>query len=263
MKRLAFALLAGSLLLPSCVMSWGNDFQVERNAQYDFGTNNVREVEVHSRNGQIRVEAGGTEVACQARYRASASSEELAWDLLDDVDLDWSVDDDVLVLKVHVPYTRSNWGADLQLTIPQRMALKLVTSNGPITVADEFSDVRADTSNGPITVHCRGGAATLETSNGPVSLVGLPQEFEVHTSNGNVSVSLEQSWAGNGSVRTSNGGIKVSCKGTIDAELDARTSNAKVRVTGPELLEGSGRLKLRSSNGGIRIEHGRGPAPSG
>ncbi len=102
-----------------------------------------------------------------------------------------------------------------------------------------------------------GLAVRLDSSNGSLTLTGDCRDFDLQTSNGRITVQLTENWSGKGIARSSNGRIAVRCEGELDCRLDLRTSNGKPKVLGPALDEdnGTGSLKLRTSNGHITVTH--------
>jgi hypothetical protein len=134
--------------------------------------------------------------------------------------------------------------------------------------APRQSDLNLRAVNGGLSIENLGGRIEMETSNGGLQLNGVSGDVRGRTSNGGVSVRLAgQSWQGAGlDLRTSNGGINLHVPDGYSARLEAGTTNGRVNTEIPvnvhgdvrrnletQLGQGGAPLRLRTTNGSIRI----------
>ena len=146
---------------------------------------------------------------------------------------------------------------------------ELDTSNGAIDLSDLLGVVDADTSNGHIDVNGFSGVLNLETSNGAIAIADTEAVVNARTSNGRIDFSgilVGDSHQ----LRTSNGAINVEVSLDANITFDAETSIGSISTNLALMGDTEGRswnasmnshsaqfsqtLKLRTSNGNIRIE---------
>ena len=251
------------LLMPAATSSPaaqgpGDDWCREDRGSRDRQYCEVRQFTVAATAGTLNVEGtnGGIAVAGQARgdvyvlakITANARSQARAQEIvrairvnatLDRVDAEGPRDLD-----------REGWSVSYRLAVPRALNLSLRTTNGGINVQDVESKIE------------------FETTNGGVKLMRVDGNVRGRTTNGGVDVELDgPSWAGEGlDVETTNGGVRVLVPEHYSAQLEAHTSNGGVSVNVPgtirghsdqevyvQLGSGGAPIKLRTSNGGVRI----------
>ena len=145
---------------------------------------------------------------------------------------------------------REGWHVSYRLSVPTQTPLSLRSTNGGITVDAVNSRVE------------------LRTTNGGVKLSRMAGEVEGRTTNGGIDVDLDgTSWQGNGlDVETTNGGVRLFIPAQYNAHLETGTTNGSVNIDFPVTVQGTiGRsvstdlgsggapLRVRTSNGGVRI----------
>ena len=145
---------------------------------------------------------------------------------------------------------REGWHVSYRLAVPTTTPLALRTTNGGITVDGVDSH------------------AELTTVNGGIKLSRMAGDVEGHTTNGGIDVDLDGStWQGTGlDVQTTNGGVRLRIPEGYSAHLETGTTNGSVNVDYPVTVQGRiGRtfstdiggggptLRVRTSNGGVRI----------
>ena len=196
---------------------------------------------VKTLDGWIHVEAGAdNQVHVETKLR---DSHKLKYEAYQNGD----------VVTVNVERTGSWWfprgfsaKADVYVTAPAGMALRLETSNGDIEITGMnnggslntsngkilLDSIKGDfdgrSSNGAIEVNTMEGSGLFRTSNGKVELRDVKGSFEASTSNGGISFSGEMIPSGNNRLTTSNGDVNVELKGMPSINLDASTSNGEV-----------------------------------
>ncbi len=207
-------------------------------------------LDVSTFNGDIDVLPGpdGT-VNAQVKRTGEGSSEAAALADAQNIDVALVLQGSTAVLTA--TYTPSpdrvtgSRGAAATVSVPAGSSVKLVTSNGAVTVRDIAGAVTATTSNGRITVDNAASAVVVEATNGEIIVRGNATGVHARTSNGAVTV---DGAGGVVDVRTSNGPIQLT--GARDATLDVGTSNGRVTFTGSMAI---GTHRLEVSNGPISI----------
>jgi len=134
------------------------------------------------------------------------------------------------------------------------------TSNGAITALDIGGKVVADTSNGAVELERISGSADAESSNGSITIKEAAGDIRSETSNGRI---LLERVVGSAEAITSNGSITCSLPTDVSATVFARATTGHVSCDFPVTIEknrlsgkigdGKASIKLRTSNGSIRI----------
>jgi hypothetical protein len=233
---------------------WCREDRGNRDRQYC----EVRQFTVAATTGTLNVEGtnGGIEVHGQARgdvyilakITANASSQARAQEIAQAVTINATLDR----VEADGPrrLDREGWSVSYRLAVPRALNLSLRTTNGGISVQDVESKIE------------------FTTTNGGVKLFRIDGNVRGRTTNGGVEVELDgPSWLGEGlDVETTNGGVRVLVPEHYSAQLEAHTNNGGVSVNVPgtirgrsdqdvyvQLGSGGAPIKLRTSNGGVRI----------
>lgn len=142
------------------------------------------------------------------------------------------------------------------------------TRNGAMDLGLCAGGIQARTSNGKVSASSCEGSLALSTSNGAVEVQGATGPLEASTSNGAIEASLVQaSVPVQVDLKTSNGAIHLVLPQGLNARLDAETRNGRVdlgAIPGAQYNErhtqaqatqgdGSGQVRLRTSNGAIQV----------
>ena len=137
-----------------------------------------------------------------------------------------------------------------RLSVPRTLNMALRTTNGGISIRDIEAQVN------------------FRTTNGGVALSALNGNVKGETTNGGVDIDLDGAfWSGEGlDVATTNGGVKVSIPEQYSAKFEASTNNGGLRIDYPgitqsrrsrdvstQLGSGGAPIRVRTSNGGIRL----------
>lgn len=202
-------------------------------------------------NGGIQVEgADRQDIAVRARITTTARSAEQARTIASRIQIVATADR----VQAEGPTglaRRESWSVSYRIAAPRQTPLSLNSTNGGISVADINSQIE------------------FRTVNGGVKLTRLGGDVRGRTTNGGVTVDLDgTSWDGQGlDVQTTNGGVKLAIPAGYSAHLEAETRNGGFRIDFPVTVQGRlGRaiatdiggggppIKLRTSNGGIRID---------
>ena len=174
-------------------------------------------------------------------------------------------------IDTELPSRRFNgnrW-VDYELRVPKNTVLELHTSNGRIDVTEVAGDLILKSSNGQIVTNKTWGDVNVETSNGAVSCRNAYGPLDLETSNGGITIEYEEALAADDNIEcvTSNGSIDVALPQDAAFSLDARTSNGRIRSDFPlavptahdqkhitaDVAGGGATIRLRTSNGGIRV----------
>jgi DUF4097 and DUF4098 domain-containing protein YvlB len=142
------------------------------------------------------------------------------------------------------------WSVSYRLAVPRVLDLSLRTTNGGISIQEIESTV------------------AFATTNGGVKLKGVSGDVKGRTTNGGVDVELDGGgWVGEGlDVQTTNGGVRLTVPETYSAQLEVHTRNGGMNVDVPganrdrrardvsvQLGSGGAPIRLRTSNGGVRV----------
>jgi DUF4097 and DUF4098 domain-containing protein YvlB len=135
---------------------------------------------------------------------------------------------------------------DLEITVPQTMALTLSGTYADITVDGVQGAISAETVNGEIDVRGGKGIVTLHSIQGGVTLADASGRIEVNSVNEDVELS---NITGEIKVETTNG--EVSLTGIKSSSVDAGTINGDVLYEGT--VTDGGSYSLGSHNGDITV----------
>jgi hypothetical protein len=201
-------------------------------------------------NGGIDVEGSArADIPARAKVEATGATEEDARALAGRVQIEATADR-VTADGPRGSGRREGWSVSYRLAVPTGTPLSLQSTNGGIAIDGVNSRIEFKTVNGGVTLSRVGGDVTGRTSNG------------------GINVNLEGStWQGGGlDVQTSNGGVNLEIPERYSAHLETGTVNGSVRIDFPVTMQGAiGKsistdlgsggptLRVRTSNGGVRI----------
>ena len=201
-------------------------------------------------NGGIEVEGSARrDIVVQARVVATADTEDEARAMAARVQ--------VVATAVRVDADgprnlgrRQGWHVSYRLAVPTNTPLSLKSTNGGISVDSVNSRVE------------------LTTTNGGVKLSRMAGDVAGRTTNGGIDVDLDgNGWDGTGlDLQTTNGGVRVKIPEQYNAHLETGTTNGSVKIDFPVMVQGTrprsistdlgsggATLRVRTSNGGVRI----------
>jgi hypothetical protein len=203
-----------------------------------------------SPNGGIQVEGTSRgDILVRARVVATASTQEEARAIASRVQ--------VVATAVRVDAEgprdlgrREGWHVSYRLSVPTQTPLSLRSTNGGISVDSVNSRV------------------DMRTTNGGVKLSRMAGDVEGRTTNGGIDVDLDgSSWQGSGlDLETTNGGVRLAIPSQYNAHLEAGTTNGGINIDFPvtvqgvmgrtfstDLGSGGAPVRVRTSNGGVKI----------
>lgn len=186
----------------------------------DAVTDALRELRV-----DIRALNGGVVVTTHYPKRSSSSL------------FDWILGEDV------------NAEVAFDVTVPRTMNLDLETVNGAVRVAGVNGRHELETTNGKIEVARCAGSIDASTTNGGITAeltqIARGQALEFETTNGRIQVSVPRTLAVDVDAGTTNG--------SIESELPVATTRISRNSLRGSINGGGTPLRMRTTNGGIRI----------
>lgn len=203
-------------------------------------------------NGGIRVEAwDGDGILVRARVQARADTRQAAQKTVDAVRVETAG-------TIHATgpdrwLGGHGWSVSYEIRVPRATDLDLETHNGGIRI----TGVK--------------GQIAFDAVNGGVHLADVAGDVHGRTTNGGLYVRLEgRRWDGTGlDARTTNGGVHLQLPADYAAHLETHTRNGGMRIDFPitvsgrigrtletDLNGGGPPIRLRTTNGGVTIEHG-------
>lgn len=203
-------------------------------------------------NGGISVRSwDGSEVRVRARLQTSAREEARAREIASSV----QVRTEPGRASSSGPRVERNegWSVSYEVLVPRQTNLTLGTVNGGLRVDDVSGDIEVTTTNGGINLSGVSGAVRGSSTNGgiTVQLVGRTWDgagLDLRTTNGGVSVSLPEGYAANLDASTVNGSVDSQIPLTVHGRI-GRSVRAEIGGGGPP-------VRLRTTNGGIKIRRG-------
>ena len=239
------------------------------------------EIVLDNVNGSITVETWDRdEVHLVVDKWVKSTSEEKARDLLRRFEIEIDASRDRLSVEAHqLKATDGGWlswmfgrsaqySADFHLTVPRRAHVDADSVNGNLRISGVEGRLDAGTVNGRVHVEEVRGEVRVSTVNGRLTVRAARGAVHAGSVNGSIDVELLEVTPGaQMSFSSTNGGIALRLPADVATHLDARTTNGgistdfPVRVEGrynsksvsADLNGGGGTLKIRTTNGGIRI----------
>jgi DUF4097 and DUF4098 domain-containing protein YvlB len=248
------------------------------------------ELSVKTSNGAVQVTAGeGDQLQVHAVKEVRSATQAAAEAFLSLMQIERRRDGDRWVIEAAWPEPRAHHvespSVSFEIQVPREMRLEarssngrieatgvteahLRTSNGEIRARDLLDRLEAHTSNGAIRIEACSGPIDAKSDNGRVEVHGARSPVKAHTSNGAIDVEVAAAHpAAQVELGTSNGAIDLRLPADVSARLEADTSLGRIDID-PQtnaqfsgrrnhveavLGAGEGTVRLRTSNGGIRI----------
>ena len=234
-------------------------------------------------NGSVKVEAWDRgEVRIEADKEVKAGTDSAARKFMDQVRIDvtpGTSGNNGLRIETHAPKRGANgiWDAmfgnsinyhvNYTLHVPRQAAVDAESVNGGVSLAGTHGKVRLETTNGAVDVADVTGDVNAGSTNGGITATRVAGAVKAETTNGAVAVDLTALPAGSDlRFESTNGGVHVRLPRDARLSVDAETTNGRVKsdfeVAGGkpgkrslkgDINGGGGRLKIRTTNGGIEI----------
>lgn len=237
------------------------------------------ELQVENHNGRIVVEAWDrNEVRVEAIKQVKAGSAEKAREGLKLLRIEITPSAGKLHILTRYPKNQGDgffdWlaGDSMSMNVtynikaPRQLVSKLQSTNGGITLVGTRGPAELSTTNGGVRVENVEGDIRLRSTNGGLTVVNAAGSLDGVTTNGGINAELNEV-DGDISLRTTNGGVILNLPEDLRATVDIATSNGGIHsdleVAGGEKTRrsltgdingGGGKLFVRSTNGGVRIQ---------
>jgi DUF4097 and DUF4098 domain-containing protein YvlB len=250
---------------------------VKKPFQQSYPLKSGGELEVRNTNGGITVEAWDrAEVRVDAVKQVKAPSSEKAEELAKQIKIDIQHDSGSVRIETRLPRSGNgfmDWltGNDASFSVtykihaPRDVVAKLVSTNGGLRLVGTRGRADLETVNGGVTVERTEGEVRVETMNGGITVIEAAGALEGSTTNGGITAQLTRV-DGDINLETTNGAVTLRVPRDLRANLDVATSNGGIHsdleVAGGEkgrkhlvgeVNGGGGLLKVRTTNGGVRI----------
>lgn len=234
-------------------------------------------VEVHNTNGGISVEAWDrNEVRVEAIKEVKADSEAKAREVMQKIRIDAQAGSGAVRIETRLPRNEGgllSWmtgdnvsmNVNYKIRAPREMVASLHSTNGGLRLVGTQGRAVLETTNGGVTVERVEGDIRLRSTNGGLTVIEAAGTVDGETTNGGINAHFTEV-DGDISLSTTNGGVTLKVPRDIRASIDLATSNGGIHsdleveggqkgrrsLTG-DINGGGGSLKIRSTNGGVRL----------
>lgn len=239
------------------------------------------EIVLDNVNGSIRVDSWDRdEVHLVIDKWVKASSDGEARELMQRFEIEIEAGERRLSVDAHELKEKTGWlswlfgrspqyRADFHLTVPRRAMVDADSVNGNVSITGVDGELRAETVNGRVALDEVGGEISVSSVNGRVTVRAARGAVDADTVNGGIDVELTEVAPGaRMSFSTVNGGVELSLPRDVATHLDASSTNGGISTDFPVEVRGrwnhksvtaelngggSGQVKIRTTNGGIKI----------
>jgi DUF4097 and DUF4098 domain-containing protein YvlB len=254
------ALVLAAVATAACQVDFSeyrSEARDEWTREYDLASDG--EIEIRNTNGTIEVEPSADgKVHVIAERIAKAGSDEAARDLLKKVEASEEVTGERVRIEFRRPSGFASGGSmtvNYRLKVPEAVRTNVQNTNGRITLSSLSGRVRAQTTNGAVRGEGLRGRVEASATNGgiEVEMASLHEDgLTLETTNGGIRLRLPETSRADISARTVNGGIST---GSLPVEAVGETSRRRLEG---RLNGGGSRVRLETTNGGIRVDGGAG-----
>lgn len=270
---LALALAAGCSIRLGEFRGFGDaDVWTEADERCDLAADGIDCVAVTTHNGHVTVAAAPDDratIELVAHKRTGGDDLEEAQAAMQALVLRREQRGSTLIVQAEWPDWRdTDWQAkvDFTLTVPARMAAKLVSHNGDLRVTGLRGAVDLDSHNGDLVIQGVCGRICADTHNGAIECCADGQPLDLATHNGDIRFTTQATCV-SGAIASHNGdiviGLPADARGTIEGR--GRFSHASYRgdascaiaIDGRDFrvtLEAPSAAKLRVSSHNGRVE---------
>jgi DUF4097 and DUF4098 domain-containing protein YvlB len=244
-------------------------------------------------NGNVEVSSWDRdEVRIEALKRVQSSSRRDAREAMQEltIDIETRTSDEVVVETIYPRQYRHDDGlggvleaifggprrpqlsVQYWITVPEKVDLKINTTNGRVDIENIEGHTRAGSTNGAIQISSVKGVLDVSTTNGRIEVNDVDGEVDASTTNGGIEVRFDSraNISKDMSVHTTNGSIEIELPEDVNADVNARTTNGHIDTDFPITVQGrygrkdlSGQINnggplidLKTTNGSIHILKG-------
>ncbi|QLH76145.1 DUF4097 family beta strand repeat protein [Halosimplex rubrum] len=252
--------LAGVVGLAGCVLSTE---PYTESVERSFDPGDAEELAVRTDSGDVTLSAEDGDAVTGTVRKVSRAGE----DALDEVTVEGSVDDGRLTVAPQRPDSNTNVTVDLDLAVPEGLAVVEASSgNGDIEADGVAGDGTYSSTNGDVDVTGVDGFVTVASTNGDLAATDVGGLDGAETTNGDVTVDVA-AMRGDATCRSRNGDVTAAVADDLSATVTLATDNGDATVEGVQLtVESSGEyrvegtmgagdhaLELRSTNGDVTL----------
>jgi hypothetical protein len=253
MRKAIYLFAAAAFILggsAACRINLGFDYDDYR---YRFEDSFAADLD-GSQTLAIRIEKGPIRISTWDKDRVEiavverikALNEEKAKELADQVKLVGAPSGSVFRIELefgNMEMYRDNYYSELDVKLPERLALDLKSTHGGISIPQVDSWVEASTTHGSIKLQGCQGDALLRTTHGRITTGQVGGKLDAATSHGSIEIQ-----GANGDIRaeTSHADISISGPGS---DVYATTSHAGIELTVP--ADYSFSIRATTSHGNI------------
>ena len=278
--RIGLALL---IALPAFARS-----EYKRDFDKTVTLNANQSVRLEHRMGNINLRThAGREVTVHATIRVSASNDNEAKRVADDIRIDVATAGSQLAIRTEYPreehggffgFHNISYSVNLDVTMPDNAPLELRNSFGSVTIEDLKANADVINSHGKLTFRNGRGAQRLENQFAAVEVTGNAGDVTIRNGNGNVDVSDVTGVKGSVVVGNQNGEVEANSItgsaelntsfgtvrfGDVGKILTVRAANSAVigrKVGESAIIENSfGRVDVSEVHKGVRVVGGNSP----
>jgi len=255
------------------VGGWALNAKCERTVHLSAPLKSGSTFAARTHNGSITI-AGAEVTDCNltATIIARAVTEEDAREVAEQTKVKLEPFGNRLTAKIKKPIMMRNRSVSVNLNVilPNKTSLELITHNGGVKITDITGEVDATTHNGSVTATQIAGNTKLETHNGGITCKEISGDAQLRTHNGGIKIYYSKAAkpACDVSVVTHNGGVEFVAPPNFSAEVNVSTHNGSIKtdipitVTGKvskgrlagTIGTGEGKLHLETHNGSIKIK---------
>jgi len=235
--------LVGAVGLAGCVLSAE---PYTESGERSFDPSGADELAVRTDSGDVTLSPGDGEVVSGTVHKASSSGE----DALDEVTVEETVEDGRLTVAPQRPNSRENVTVDLDLSVPEGLAVvEASSSNGDITAEGVAGDGTYSSTNGDVAVTGVDGFVTVESTNGDIEASDVGGLERADTTLGDVTVDVP-AIRSDVTVESTNGDVTVAVADDLSATVTLETTNGDAGVEGVSMtVESSDDNEIRGTLG--------------
>lgn len=261
------------LILAGAGIVSARDYSFDSSLKADL--DGVDEVKIEVRNGSIEVRTWDrNEIDVDIEERVNEYDRDDAERIAGEAELTSRKQGSTLVLEIDYgdlsKKEQGHYSCSVDVRLPERLALRLMSTNGAIRAENVKGEVDAQTTNGAISVGGSEDDVRVQTTNGAVRVGWVGGDLKVKSTNGALNLAGA---GGNVEARTTNGGILLrvdpesnfvveaeTTNGRISEDLSHRKFEAKFNRRHTHLIGAYGesgeanKIRLRTTNGRVTIE---------
>lgn len=186
-------------------------------------------VEWSSGDVAFRIDEAATEITAAGTLAAIADDDATATASLDAVQISFDTGaPDVLLRLDLTDNVAALVFADVEVTVPAGVRLRIVQRSGAVTVSGNSAASTIEVTNGAVTVTGQSGEVNASADNGSIDIDSLDGDVSVSTANGSINVRARPGSTHSVSADSVNGSIFIHVPADTAADLLLRTGTGAV-----------------------------------